>query len=277
MKKLLAAAASLALTCLSTTAAMATLPPPPTRAPDSYPPMTGAFDTQALWAAAQRYAIMTSYAELQRVMNTQGSDETAALSLSWSNPWAGGVGTRSMIRESCVMSDCHWVMVDIRTKVQFGVYQGFGATGGPSAHAAANFNPTAMVSALEAQGITPETLGSANLSFLADYAALSRSEWIGMTEWSARDCPAIEQGLASLEGLSVPVDFAGVGEDIRGNLPPIQGFEPPVVKIRTLGGGERGTIVIQHGRIDGVVNRTIALIDTIRAECTGRPVAITSP
>lgn len=277
MKKLLAAAASVALTCLSATAALATLPPPPTRAPDTFPPMTGAFDTQALWAAAQRYAIRTSFAELERVMGAQGSDDRAVLSLSYANPFAGGVGSRSMIRESCVMSDCHWVMVDIRAKVQFGVYQGFGATGGPSEHAAVNFNPTAMVAALEAQGITPETLGSANLSFLADYAALSRSEWIGMTEWSATDCPAIEQGLASLEGLSVPVDLPGVGSDLRGNLPPIQGFDPPVVRIRTLGGGDSGTIVVERGLSDGVVSRTIALMDRIKAECTGRAVAITAP
>jgi hypothetical protein len=277
MKKLLAAAATLALTCLSATAAMATLPPPPTRAPDSYPPMTGAFDTQALWAAAQNYAINTSYDELQRVMGAQGSDERAVLSVSWPNPWSGGVGTRRMIRQSCDVDGCQWVMVEIKATALFGVYQGFGNRGGASEYAAMDFNPTAMVTALEAQGITPETLADADLSFLPDYAALSRRNWIAMDEWSGRTCPAIEQGLEALEGAAVPVDFREVGTDTRGNLPPIQGFEQPTIRIRTLGGGDAGTLVVQYGQVEGLAARVIALTDRVKAECGFQVQTITGP
>jgi hypothetical protein len=276
MGKVIAATTAFLTLALSATAALATLPPPPTRAPHSFPAMTGAFDTNALWEAAQRHAISTSYTEQQRVMGAQGAEDRAILSVSHANPWAGGTARRTLIREACTAGDCQLVAIEIRTKALFGVYQGFGNTGGPSEHAAVNFNPTAMVTALQAQGVTPSTLASANLSFLADYPALTRTQWMEATQWTAATCPAITAGLAGLEGAELPVDFAGVGNDARSTRPPIQGFNAPVLRIATLGAGEPGTIQIEQGTVGGIVDRAIALFEEIKTRCTGQPLALTA-
>ncbi|MCU0881552.1 MAG: hypothetical protein MUF14_02660, partial [Hyphomonadaceae bacterium] len=71
--------------------------------------------------------------------------------------------------------------------------------------------------------------------------------------------------------------FAGIGTDARGNLPPIQGFEQPVVRIRTLGTGDGGTIVVQKGEIDGIAERAITVMNTIKSSCNYNPFVLNGP